>query len=95
MQNSDWSRGFWILTQEPDFTQTSGLCIKLEEHQYFHIQVKKVHLNGLDFCQNPENLDFGSFWGLFGSSGPAEISDIEFRHFSYFMTNVIQKIRNW
>lgn len=25
---------------------------------------KKVHLNGLDFCQNPENLDFGPFESL-------------------------------
>ena len=40
----------------------------LEDHFYFHNQVKKVHMNWSDFCQNPKNLIFGSFFRIFGPS---------------------------
>ena len=31
----------------------------------FHFRQKKVHINGLDFCQNSKNLIFRAFWVLF------------------------------
>ena len=37
---------------------------------YFHIQVKKVHPNILDFCRNPKNLIFRPFFRVFGPSWP-------------------------
>ena len=37
--NSDWPRGFWTITQEPNFSQISDFSIKLALHKipYFHL----------------------------------------------------------
>ena len=59
----DWSGEFWTITQEPVFSQASRFSKKLQDHSYFHVQVKKIHMNGLQFCQKPHNI----FWGIFGT----------------------------
>ena len=59
---------------------------------------KKVHMNELDFCQNPQNLIFERFLGLFGPSGLYEtFFKNGLSHFCYFgLSNFIQKIsKNW
>ena len=60
---------------------------------------KKVYTNGLDFCQNPKNLIFGAFLGLFGPAWPARIFFFFFFQKSGFATfltlwlfNIMQKI---
>ena len=44
----------------------------IEDHEFFHFRQKKVHINGLDFCQNSKNLilgHFGPFLPKFGQMG--------------------------
>ena len=79
---------FWIMTQEPDFYQTSGLSIKLENHQYFHIKVKKVNMNILEFYPNPKYLIFWPFFWLLGLSWPGKIYflKIGLRHYLHRTT---------
>ena len=45
-------------------------------------------MNGLDFCQNPKNLNSGPFIGTFWAlmTNWNLFFKIELRHFSYFMT---------
>lgn len=58
IQHFEWSG---TKTQEPAFSQA---CRKLDDRWYFHIKVKKVYMNGLDFCENPRKLIFGPFFEL-------------------------------
>ena len=58
--NSHCSRGFRIMTQELDFSETCNFCRKS--------QVKIAHANECDFCQNSKNLFFWPFLSLFGNS---------------------------
>ena len=64
--HSDSPRGFWAKIQEADFSQTYRFCRKLDNHWYFHIQVKQVYMNRSEFCQNPKILIFGPFWNFLG-----------------------------
>ena len=57
---------------------------------------KKVQMNGLDFCQNPKNLIFGPFLGLFGPSWPdgtfsSKSGLVTF--LTLWLSNFMQKIR--
>ena len=57
---------------KPDFFQKCYSRRILEYHQIYHFQQKKVHINGLDFCQNSKNLilgDFGLFWAHLAQFG--------------------------
>lgn len=38
---------------------------KLDDHYYFHIQINKVHMKGLDFLPKPQEPQF---WAIFGNS---------------------------
>ena len=58
-------REVWPITQELDFSRICGFRRMIEDHEFFHFREKKVHINGLDFCQNSENLIFRPFWALF------------------------------
>ena len=58
----------------------------------------KKGFNELDFCENPQNIIFGLFFWHLGPSWPSPyfFSKIGLYHFSFFMTNVLKKIRkNW
>ena len=46
--------------QKKGHTETMKQCYY---KRHFHIQEKKVPMNGLDFCQNSETFKFGSFFG--------------------------------
>ena len=35
---SDWTREFWAITQEPDFSQTCGFLRMIEDHKDFHFK---------------------------------------------------------
>lgn len=63
--NSHCSRGFRIMTQELDFSQTCNFCRKS--------QVKIAHANKYDFCQNSKNLFFWPFLSLLRNSWLARI----------------------
>lgn len=39
---------------------TSGFCRKLDNYCWY-IQIQKVHMNELDFCQKPQNFIFDNF----------------------------------
>lgn len=58
---SDWLKGFWAVTEELDFSKTCSFYRKLKDQKYFHIQEKRVDMNGLDFSENPQNLNLGIF----------------------------------
>ena len=54
-------------------------------------------MNELDFCQNPQNIIFGAFFGTFWALLTRRdfFSKIRLRHVFYFMTsisNFIQKL---
>ena len=62
------------------------------------LEYKKVHLNGLDLCQNPKNLIFWAIFGLFGPSWPIGIVFIKTGFVTFLTTwlpNVMQKIRKF
>ena len=98
--HSDSSRGFWAIIQEADFSQTYRFCRKLDNHWYFHIQVKQVYMNRSEFCQNPKILIFGPFLELFRPSWSNGIFFFQKLGFVIFLTlwlsNFMQRIRkNW
>ena len=35
---SDWSRAFWAITREPDFSETCGFLRMIEDHKDFHFK---------------------------------------------------------
>lgn len=37
---------------------------KLDDHYYFHIQIKKVRMKGLDFLPKPQEPQFWPFLGI-------------------------------
>ena len=61
---------FWLfkrfleLNWRARFFPDTWFLQRAADRYYFHIQVKKVHLNGSDFCWNPKNLHFSPFWVL-------------------------------
>lgn len=57
-------------TREQNFCQAYDFHKKLEGGWYFHNKVQKVHIDGLDFCQNLKNLIVGLFLNFLGSPEP-------------------------
>ena len=55
---SDWPRAFWPKTQEQDFSWTCGFRRMIKGHKIFDLRQKKVHINGLIFCQNTKKSIF-------------------------------------
>lgn len=54
-------RGFWTITQGPDFSLECNVCRKLECQWYFHIQAK-TYIEWIKFLSKPNK---SSFLGLF------------------------------
>ena len=64
--HSDWSWGFWTITQKLDFPQICCFCKKLTLDTWHLLteENKHIYLWGYDFCCNPKDLIFGTFWAL-------------------------------
>ena len=66
IERSDWLRAFRRMSLgKQDFSRKIVFRRMIEDHEFFHFRQKKVHINGLDFCQNSNNLIFRPFWALF------------------------------
>lgn len=57
-----WPDQTWTITQEPGSSQICGFCRNLEDNWHFYIQVKKIHINGLDFVKTSKTSFLGPFW---------------------------------
>ena len=43
IKQSDWSRAFWAITQEPEFSWTCRLYMMMENHlHYHHVKIQKI-----------------------------------------------------
>ena len=38
--------------------------VTVKDRYCFYVQMQKVHMNGFDFCQTPQNFIFGKFLGF-------------------------------
>ena len=53
------------------FPDTCFFCRKLEDHKYFHIQVKKVYMKWVRFLsKTPKNSIWGHFLDILGPPKP-------------------------
>ena len=83
-----------VVELELYFSKTCSFCRELEDHYYFHIQVKIVYMNELGFCQNPTKLIIGPFWGLFGWA--VLIHQNIFPKFTYYLhTTLSEHHKHW
>ena len=66
---SDWSRAFKNISQEQEFSRTSGFRRKLVNHKTLHFKPFLTKTNGWIFCKSPKTLFFpifGPFLPIFG-----------------------------
>ena len=82
---SDWSWGFWNITQKLDFSQICCFCKKLtfDTWHFLTEENKHIYLWGYDFCCNPKDLISGTFWALWAHLNFFPKTRI--CHLSYFM----------
>ena len=90
---------FWLvkrfleLNLRARFFPDTWFLQKVADHYYFHIQVKKVHLNGSDFLLKPRKPQF---FTILGPPDPTRLffqkSDVA-TSFNLWPSNFMQKIR--
>ena len=82
---SDWSWGFWTITQKLDFSQICCFCKKLTLDTWHLLteENKHIYLWGYYFCCNPKDLIFGTFWALWAHLN--FFPKIRICHLSYFI----------
>ena len=84
---------FWLVKRFSElnlrarFFPDTWFLQKVADHYYFHIQVKKVHLNGSDFLLKPRKPQF------FTILGPPDPTRLFFQKSDVVTSNFMQKIR--
>ena len=62
---SDWSRAFWAIIQEPDFSWTCGFRRMIKDHQFFHFKQKKYTSMDQIFVKIRKSRFLGHFQAFF------------------------------